>query len=260
MSAQYPASLVLEDESLDSGRVLIIARRDLFVGGIIRLLEASEDIATVTCVAPGEPCSRYFAGVYPDLLLLQQNAIPEPFEDFIREMVEGFPGLRMLIFGQAMPDDYLHQVVHAGAHGYINENMNDRHVSAAIGAVRDGRYWVERHIMERFIADASLIDGIHARVRSLSHRLTNREAEVLGLVMMGLSTGEIAERVFLSHQGVKAHLTTLFRKFAVRNRSQLILRALDEVTPVESISGLLSKGLQAARSANRARTSLQRQS
>ncbi|MGB5260046.1 MAG: response regulator transcription factor [Gammaproteobacteria bacterium] len=259
MSAQYPANLVLEDDGLRLSKILIIAHRDLFVGGIIRLLEASDDSVTVTCVAPGEPCSRYFAGVHPDLLLLQQNAIPEPFENFIREMVEGFQGLRVLIFGQAMPDDYLYQVIHAGAHGYINEKMNDEHVSAAISAVRDGRYWVERHITERFIADASLVDGIHARVRSMSHRLTSREAEVLGLVMMGLSTSEIAERVFLSHQGVKAHLTTLFRKFGVKNRSQLILRALDEVTPVESISGLMCKGLQAARSANRMAASLQRQ-
>ena len=84
----------------------------------------------------------------------------------------------------------------------------------------------------------------------MSQRLTPRETEVLGLVIMGLSTSEIAERVFLSHQGVKAHLTTLFRKFGVRNRSQLILRALDEVCPVDSITGLMQQGLQAARAAN----------
>jgi DNA-binding CsgD family transcriptional regulator len=86
-------------------------------------------------------------------------------------------------------------------------------------------------------------------VVSLSRRLTNREAEVLSLVMTGLSTSEIAERIFLSHQGVKAHLTTLFRKFEVKNRSQLILRALDEVSPVDSITRLVQDGLQASRSA-----------
>lgn len=250
MSPQYPASLVLEEDVTEGCRILMIANRDLFAGGIIRLLEATEDDVTLTCLAPGEPCSRYFSGEYPDLLLLQHTSIPEPFEDFLRELVEGFPGLRLLIFGQAMSDDYLYRVIRAGAHGYINDKMNDHHVIEAIGAVRDGRYWVERHLMERFIADSSLVDGIHARVHSMSHRLTRRETEVLGLIMMGLSTSEIAERVFLSHQGVKAHLTTLFRKFGVRNRSQLILRTLDEVTPVDSITGLVRKGLQAARMAH----------
>jgi hypothetical protein len=60
--------------------------------------------------------------------------------------------------------------------------------------------------------------------------------------------------VFLSHQGVKAHLTTLFRKFAVKNRSQLILRVVDEVTPVDSISRLVREGLQDTRVVNRADT------
>jgi hypothetical protein len=46
---------------------------------------------------------------------------------------------------------------------------------------------------------------------------------------------------------VKAHLTTLFRKFKVKNRSQLILSTLDEVSPVESITGLFQQGLQAFR-------------
>ena len=70
---------------------------------------------------------------------------------------------------------------------------------------------------------------------------------MLELVLQGLSTGEIAGRIFLSTQGVKAHLTTLFRKFNVKNRSQLILSALDEVSPVDSITGLFQQGLQAFR-------------
>jgi DNA-binding CsgD family transcriptional regulator len=81
----------------------------------------------------------------------------------------------------------------------------------------------------------------------LGERLTTRELEVLELVLQGLSTREIAERIFLSHQGVKAHLTTLFRKFNVKNRSQLILSALDEVSPVESITGIFQQGLHAYR-------------
>ena len=247
MAAQYTAGMVMDGEIPRSTSVLIIAGRDLFVDGIIRILESTDNQVNVTCVAPGEPSAAYFSGGCPDLLLLHEDAATGPFEDFVREMVEGFPGLRVLIFGRTMTDDFLYRIIHAGAHGYINENMNGKHMIDALDAVRDGRYWIERHIMERFISDCSLVDGIHTRVQSLSERLTNREAEVLGFIMMGLSTSEIAERVFLSHQGVKAHLTTLFRKFEVRNRSQLILRALDEVSPVDSITSLMQQGLKASR-------------
>lgn len=250
MSAQHAMRRVQLVDAPTQTRVLLIANRDKFVDDIIHTLETAEDELSIDCVAPGDPCARYFAGDCPDLLLLQEKSKPDPFEDFVREMIEGFPVLRVLVFGRSMSDDYLYRVINAGAHGYINEKMQGEHMLAALDAVRKGSFWVERHIMERFIVDNALVDGIHSRVVSLSRRLTNREAEVLSLVMSGLSTREIAERVFLSHQGVKAHLTTLFRKFEVKNRSQLILRALDEVSPVESITSLVKDGLQASRSAH----------
>lgn len=246
MSASSNAGLAVKTAVVPT-RILLIARRDLFVDGIIRILESIGSSIDVTCVAPGEPCAGHFAANYPDLLLLQENAKRGPIEDFIQEMIEGFPGLRLLMFGQQMSDDYLYRVVRAGAHGYINEKMNGAHMADALNTVLDGRYWVERHIMERFIADRSMVDGVYTRVREMGGRLTTRESEVLELIIEGLSTSEIAERVFLSHQGVKAHLTTLFRKFEVKNRSQLILAALNEVSPIENITGLMQQGLQADR-------------
>lgn len=249
MSAQHAMERLLVEGAPKQTRVLLIANRDEFVDDIIHSLKSSKVDLSIECVAPGDPCARYFAGDCPDLLLLQEKSKPDPFEDFVREMTEGFPGLRVLVFGRSMSDDYLYRVINAGAHGYINEKMQGKHMLAALDAVGNGSLWVERHIMERFIVNDSLVDGIHSRVSSLSRRLTNREAEVLSLVMTGMSTSEIAERIFLSHQGVKAHLTTLFRKFEVKNRSQLILRALDEVSPVGSITRLVQEGLQASRSA-----------
>ena len=62
--------------------------------------------------------------------------------------------------------------------------------------------------------------------------------------MKGLAIKQIAERVHLSHQGVKMHLAKLFRKFKVSNRNQLILAAFDEMSPVEDLSLLLHNGLK----------------
>ena len=224
--------------------VLIIGRPEIFVDGIVGILESGSADYRVTCVAPGAPCMRYFVGNGPDYLLIQDTAKPEPFEDFVTEMVEGFSDLRLLVFGQKMSDDFLYRILRAGAHGYFNERMSGDHILQALTVVSQGKYWAERHIMEKFITDRSISEGIHARTCELGARLTSRETEVLELILRGMSTSEIAENIFLSHQGVKAHLTSLFRKFEVRNRSQLILRALDEVSPVESITRLVQNGLQ----------------
>jgi DNA-binding NarL/FixJ family response regulator len=245
MSAQI--SNRLEEVSKTTRRILIIARKDFFVDGIVHMLESSSDNNEVICVAPGAPCMSYFVGESPDFLFIQEKAKPEPFEDFVTEMVEGFPDMRLLVFGQSMSDEYLYRIICAGAHGYFNEKMSGEHMLQAVDTVSNGQYWVERHIMERFIDDCSFNDGIESRVKLMGNRLTNRETEVLELIMQGLSTSDIAEQIFLSHQGVKAHLTTLFRKFDVKNRSQLILRALDEASPVESLSQLFQQSLKACR-------------
>lgn len=234
-------------DSRAGGKTLIIARQDFLVDGIVHILGNSEVVGNVTCISPGEPCMRHFVGNPPDFLLVQDDAKPSSMEDFIRGLAGSFPDMRILVFGQSMKDDYLYRIIQAGAHGYFNEKMNAEHILKGLKVVSNGHYWVERHILERFIGNRSMLDGIQERIQRLDDRLTLREAEVLELVLLGLSTGEIAERIFLSTQGVKAHLTTLFRKFEVKNRSQLILTVLDEVSPVDSITGLLREGLRECR-------------
>ena len=80
-------------------------------------------------------------------------------------------------------------------------------------------------------------------VRAMTKGLTRREAQILSEVMKGSAIKEIAEAVNLSTQGVKAHLTKLFRKFQVTNRSQLILAVLEQVTPLDGALGLLQESL-----------------
>ena len=230
-----------------AARVLVIGQPGNHVKRVTRALESADEPYEVSCITPVEPCSRYFVGGHPDILLIQDNARPGQFEDFLAEMVTGYGAMRVIVFGLSMPDDYLFRIVDAGVHGYINEHMNAEHIIAAVKAVMAGRYWIERHVMEMFIGKRSIRDHMRTRVTALGERLTSRETEVLSLVMEGLSTSEIADKIFLSHQGVKAHLTSLFRKFNVRNRPQLILKALDEVSPVDRMTKLVQQELQSSR-------------
>jgi DNA-binding NarL/FixJ family response regulator len=143
-----------------------------------------------------------------------------------------------------MNDTFLYQAMCAGARGYLNEKMRGDHLTNALDTVCQGGYWAERHILCQFISDKSMNDKIEDNAVKLFSRLTKREAEVLGKVLEGLSTHEIAERIYLSHQGVKAHLTNLFRKFEVKNRVQLILKALDEISPVSGLTEIASNSLK----------------
>ncbi len=230
--------LVTEPDKISS-KILIAARKDFSVDGIVSILESCEESYLVSCTEPGNSCMRKLAVVAPDILLIHTSVVMEPVGDFIRGITAEFPGMRILLFGSGMSDDYLYDAVSAGIHGYINERMTGEHLTQAIRAVERGDYWVERHIMARFFSVGFINTSISSSIKELATRLSGREIQVLALIMQGLPTRDIAERLFLSHQGVKAHLTNLFRKFGVKNRAQLILSTLNEVSPVGSLSEMI---------------------
>jgi len=186
---------------------------------------------------------RKLTAIAPDILMIHTSVLSEPVGEFIRGILSEFPALRIMLFGNSMTDDFLFEAVGAGIHGYINERMNGEHLTRAIQTVERGEYWVERHIMARFFSAGSMNTSIETSIEDLVKRLSNREIQVLALIIQGLPTRNIADQLCLSHQGVKAHLTNLFRKFRVKNRAQLILSALDEVSPVGKFSVKVSDGL-----------------
>ncbi|HHH44384.1 MAG TPA: response regulator transcription factor [Gammaproteobacteria bacterium] len=232
----------------NSTRIFIIGHQDFSLDSLASMLESAGDNYLVSCVEPGDTCMARLLATEPDVLLIQNEALKEPVEPFILGILEKFPDIRFLVFGKNMSDDHLYRLVRCGVHGYVNERMNGDHIKRALESVTGGRTWIERHIMERFISTQHDFDQVmeaqfYARIEKLCTALTRRETEILCEVLKGLAIKQIAEKVHLSHQGVKMHLAKLFRKFKVSNRNQLILAAFDEISPVRELSVLLRNGL-----------------
>ncbi len=230
-------------------RIFVVGHKDFSIDSMARMVEATGDNYTVSCVEPGDACMARFVATEPDVLMIQNEVLKEPLERFIHGIMHDYPNIRILVFGKDMDDEHLYRLVRAGVHGYINERMSGEHIQRALDAVVNGRNWIERHIMERFISTRHELDEVlenqfYEKIEQLCNSLTRRETEILCEVVKGLAIKQIAEQVHLSHQGVKMHLAKLFKKFNVANRNQLILAAFDEISPVEELSMLLRNGLQ----------------
>jgi DNA-binding NarL/FixJ family response regulator len=224
-------------------RMAIVGKRNFFVDGIISMLE-SDAWHEIVMLQDRISSEFIFSDIQPDLLLLHINSLPIVPDELIKALLRRNQGLKILVFGQGMNDDYLSGIVQAGVYGYLNEKMTSSHLMQAIDTVMKNGHWVERHIMSRLISGCSIQSSINNRVEALGNKLTPRETEVLEMVMKGLDTKEIAVQICLSHHSVKAHLGNLFKKFGVKNRAQLILRALDDICPVSSLSRIVQQGLQ----------------
>jgi len=231
-----------------STRIFIVGHRDFFLDSLANMLESQGNNNLVSCFESGDACMAKFVEVEPHVLLIHNEVLEEPIEQFVHGILEIHPDIRFLVFGNAMDDDHLYRLVRCGVHGYFNERMSGDNIKHALESVIAGKTWIERHIMERFIAtqhdlDEFMESQFRTRIEQLCCNLTRRETEILCEVVKGLAIKQIAEEVHLSSQGVKMHLAKLFRKFRVSNRNQLILAAFDEISPVKNLSVLLRNGL-----------------
>lgn len=231
----------------DVSQILIVSKDDFAVHGMVSLLENHKDSYSVTVIEPENFTLAILNTNLPTAILINSDMPGLASDELIHDIHSFCSDVNVLLFGYGMTEEFLFKAMRAGARGYLNEKMRGDLLTTALDTVTNGGYWAERHILSQFISNKSLYDKIDNNIAQLYSRLTTRESEVLELILEGLTTNEIADKIYLSHQGVKAHLTNLFRKFEVKNRVQLILCALDLISPMNSFTEVASKGLKAAR-------------
>jgi DNA-binding NarL/FixJ family response regulator len=142
--------------------------------------------------------------------------------------------VRVIVLTTFDLDDYVYGALRAGASGFLLKDATPEELLAAIRVVADGGALITPQVTRRLIAEFAARPGTGRPNRQLAALLTEREAEVLGLVGRGLSNAEIADRLVLSPLTVKTHVSRILTKLGLRDRAQLVVAAYE--------SGLLVPG------------------
>lgn len=113
----------------------------------------------------------------------------------------------------------------AGASGYLLKDIDPGRLSAAVRGVLDGEAALPRSLTARLVTEFRAREQRRQRATSIGGRevkLTSREWDVLNLLEEGLSTGDIAERLFVSAVTVRSHVSAILKKLKVRDRAEAI--------------------------------------
>jgi DNA-binding NarL/FixJ family response regulator len=133
------------------------------------------------------------------------------------------PDLRIIVTGSGDEETILKAIV-AGAKGYVDEAASPAEFVQAVRVVSQGSVWAPRHVFSMFIERAN---SASARISSAGHAtFTDREKEVLELLVAGRSNKEIGSPLGIGERTVKAHVAKLLRKVGVQNRIALSVHAL----------------------------------
>jgi DNA-binding NarL/FixJ family response regulator len=146
--------------------------------------------------------------------------------DHLFHLLETFrrtrPHLRLIVIGLDESHEYIQQVIGAGATGYLAHTARENEIRLAIEIVRDGSVWAPRKVLARLL-EASTAE---ARGQQADPKFTERESQVLQLLVAGRANREIAEALGIDAATVKAHVGRLMRKVGVENRISLTMQAV----------------------------------
>jgi len=132
--------------------------------------------------------------------------------------------IRIIVTGPGKSDEEILRAIWAGAKGYVCEEASAEEFKKAIEEVHGGSVWLPNHVIARFIERAT---ASPRRVEPRNEtRISDREREVLRLLVSGCSNREIANELGIIERTVKAHVAQLLRKVGVQNRIALSVHAV----------------------------------
>jgi DNA-binding NarL/FixJ family response regulator len=202
-------------------KVVITDDHQLFRTGLAELLKKQDDIDVIGEFSDGEEFLEF---------LLKENEIDIVLLDITMPKLDGFEVLERLnklkstikpiIISMYDDGNYIAKCAKSGAYGYLLKNTDELELAKAIRTVAAGKKYFNQMISEKMI---NFMSEQHTSVKKLS----NKESEILILISQGLTTKEIALKLFVSSRTVETHRSNILKKLEVKNTASLIKKATE---------------------------------
>lgn len=202
--------------------VMIADDHSLIREGLKQLLEFDGTIKIVGEASNGIECLEKMNVYNPDVLLLDINMPEMNGIEVLKKMKDDNSQVKVLILTVHNEMDYLMKAVDIGVDGYILKDSESAELKKAIRAVRDGENYIQPSLIPTLNNQLVNRDTDKDKISSL----TNRELEVLIQVANGMFNKEIATNLNISERTVKNHISNIFKKIDVSDRTQAAVFAI----------------------------------
>jgi DNA-binding NarL/FixJ family response regulator len=207
-------------------RVLLVHDQPLFREGVHTLLSLQPDLEVVGEAGNGEEALRLAARLRPDVVLMDLQMPVLDGVEATRRLRLTQPDCRVIALTTFDDDEYVFEGLRAGAIGYLLKDTPSIKLLEAIRAAARGESFLQPSIAAKVVAEFSrLADQAPTRPQPLAEPLSERENDILRLVVTGASNREIAAVLVITEGTVKNHLTNILAKLGVRDRTQAALKA-----------------------------------
>ncbi len=208
-------------------RVLICDDHTILREGIRLLLNAQPDMEVVGEAVNGREAVEQARTLKPDVILMDIAMPRLNGLEATRQIRRDYPRARVLVLTMYESDEYIAQMLEAGAAGYVLKKVAGSELVYAIRAVHQGEAFLYPSITKRLVED--YLRRVEAgQERVTFDGLTDREREVLQLIAEGYTSKEIADALNLSVRTVQNHRTHIMDKLGLHDRGDLIKYAIQK--------------------------------
>ncbi|MFW5647978.1 MAG: response regulator [Candidatus Alkaliphilus sp. MAG34] len=204
--------------------VLIVDDHSLVRQGLKQLIELEEDINVIALAGDGEEAILKAQQLRPDIILLDINMPNINGIQTLRRLKDMDSTIKVIMLTFHEDREYLFETINLGANGYV---LKDAESASLIKAIRDvfkGESYIYPTLATELVKEFNRREE-KDKQKTGSNSLTKREYEVLTLIAEGFNNREIANHLFISEKTVKNHVSSIFKKINVSDRTQAAIYA-----------------------------------
>lgn len=205
--------------------VLIADDHEIVRYGISTYLSSSEDIEIVGEASTGEECLKLFKETHPDVCLLDIGMPDKNGIETARAIRALETETKILILSMHINKQILSDVLEAGINGYLLKSTDKADILHGILAIVKGQQVFSDPISD--LMKESFLNKSNKKTLKERHDITNREYEILQLIVEGLTSKEIAEKLYISPRTVDTHRANLMQKLELNNIAELVRYAIE---------------------------------
>jgi len=206
-------------------RVLLADDHTILRAGLRMMLNAQRDIEVVGEASDGRQAIAEAQRLLPDVIIMDITMPECNGIEATRQVKRILPDVRVLVLTMHENEEYLFQMLRAGASGYMLKEAADTELISAIRVVSSGRFYLSTSAQSMMVSD--YLQRVHTgEERDSYSALTEREREILKLVAEGYTNNQIGEQLFISPKTVDTHRTHIMDKLNLHSRAELVKYAM----------------------------------
>lgn len=205
-------------------KIVLVDDHALIRSGVRNLLAQSRDIAVIGEADNGRKAIDLYQDLKPDLMVLDISLPDINGMEVSQRILEQNPNANILILSTYDDEDYVSRCIEHGVKGYVVKSESSQELESAVRTMLQGKTYFGRKAQELILNKYKrAVTRKKERIENI--KLTPREIEIIALIDEGLTSNEMADRLFISPRTVETHRANLMKKFGVKNAIELVKKA-----------------------------------